>query len=210
MSTSRGDSEANVQQNRNRFLKQFNVTGSDVAQGRQVSLDGIESVQGPGIYDRCDALITDQKQVVLSVLTADCAPVMIWSSDKPLVASVHSGWQGSELDILGKTIKRMVADHSVTPASLHMVIGPGLTVENFEVGPEFSDKFPGKYLHDHEQGRFKFDNNRYLGDRAQACGILPSQIEVLKQCTYADGDLFFSHRRDKNVTGRMMSIIGIT
>lgn len=209
MSTSRGDSESNVQKNRARFLDYFQATEADVAQGRQIGSDGIHKVQSPGVYPNCDALITDQKQVLLGVLTADCAPVLIWSSDSALVASVHSGWQGSELDILGKTIKKMKSDYSVSPESLHLVIGPGLTVDNFEVGPEFIDKFPCQYLHDQEQGRFKFDNNRYLNDRAIACGVPPAQIEVLKYCSYKDNDLFFSHRRDNNITGRMMSIIGM-
>lgn len=209
MSTSRGDTEENVHKNRERLLDHFGVTQTDLAQGRQIGMDGIQTVQAPGVYDGCDAMITDQKQVILSVLTADCAPVMIWSTQSDLVASVHSGWQGSELDIMGKTIRKMVVDHGVDPTSLYMVIGPGLTVENFEVGPEFIDKFPQDYLQDFSQGRFKFDNNQYLNDRAIACGIPANHIEVLNYCTYRDKNLFFSHRRDKNVTGRMMSIIGI-
>lgn len=210
MSISRGDSLENVSTNRSRFLSNWGIKPSQLAQGNQISEDGLAVVSSPGVYDACDALICSTPQIFLSVLTADCAPILIWSTERDVVASVHSGWQGSEMDILGRTIDRLVEDFQVPAASLCIVIGPGLSQENFEVGPEFSTKFPQDYLQEFGEDRYKFDNNRYLGDKAIACGVPGSQIEILNYCTCADEALFFSHRRDRNTTGRMMSIIGIS
>ncbi len=210
MSTSKGDSAENVHANRQEFLNEFSIDEAQLAQPIQISRAGIEIIHRPGKYAECDALITEQTDVYLSILTADCTPVLIWSEDRPLVAAVHSGWQGSELDILGHTIREMMHAFNVSPASLSMVIGPGLSQDNFEVGPEFSEKFKPEYLRmipdsDHSY----FNNNQHLMDTGVKHGIPVEQIEVMPFCSYRDQDLFFSHRRDKEITGRMMSVIGI-
>ncbi len=210
MSTSRGDTLENVSANRDLFLKELGTSSDRLAQGVQVSRDGIETVTSPGDYTQTDALITTVRNVYLRVLTADCSPVLIWSTDHPLVAAVHSGWQGSELNILGRTIEKMKREFKVNTLSLNVAIGPGLSRDNFEVGPEFRDKFSAKYLSSRQgSNKFTFDNNRFLFDAAVRQGIPEDQIEILPYCSKADEDLFFSHRRDKGVTGRMMSVIGI-
>ncbi|MCF6237492.1 MAG: polyphenol oxidase family protein [Candidatus Marinimicrobia bacterium] len=210
MSTSRGDLIEHVAANRKLFMAQFNAHESQLAQPIQISQDQVEIVTTPGLYPACDALITETPGIYLSVLTADCSPILIWSEEYPVVAAVHSGWQGSELDILGKTLERMLDSYSITPAAISMVIGPGLSPENFKVGPEFSEKFQTEYLLKTAGGdRFYFDNNRYLKDTAMHHGIPADQIEILPYCSYRDDTLFFSHRRDQGITGRMMSVIGI-
>ncbi len=210
MSTSRGDTESNVTTNRQLFCGELGTNESRLAEPLQISRDGIKIIDSTGSYPDTDALITSQVDVFLRVLTADCAPVLIWSNKKPLVAAVHSGWQGSELDILGKTLKLMCSDFRADITSLHVVIGPGLTRENFEVGPEFSQKFPPEYLcRINGRDRYLFDNNRFLSNTAIRLGVPETQIEVLPFCSYKNSELFYSHRRDKGTTGRMMSIIGI-
>ncbi|NQV16717.1 peptidoglycan editing factor PgeF [bacterium] len=210
MSTKRGDSPEKVNANRHIFLDALNLAPSELAQAIQISRDNVQIVTNPGLYIDQDALITRTQGVVLSILTADCTPILLWSMAKPLVAAVHSGWQGSELDVLGKTLQKMIDDFGVSPTEIYMVIGPGLSKDHFEVGPEFETKFPGKYLYSlHESDRFQFDNNCYLYDTALKNGIPEEQIEVLPFCTFRDEELFFSHRRDKGTTGRMMSVIGI-
>jgi len=210
MSTSRGDSEENIVANRQLFLNEFGINESQLAEPLQVSRDGIEIVDVPGQYADRDALITRHPGVYLRVLTADCAPILIWSQNQPLVAAVHSGWQGSALDILGQTLKLMHTEMDADYDSLCLAIGPGLTQDNFEVGPEFREKFPSKNLRAIEgNDRLMFNNNTFLRDTAIQLGIPSHQIEILPFCSYGDTELFFSHRRDGGTTGRMMSVIGI-
>ena len=210
MSTSRGDSLENVTANRQLFLEQFNTCETQLAQPVQISQAGIEIVKYPGKYTARDALITETPGVYLSILTADCAPILIWSEEHPLVAAVHSGWQGSGLNILGKTLELIMDSFTITPTSINLVIGPGLSQEKFEVGSEFSGKFQAAYLKEAANSdRFYFDNNSYLKDTALNYGIPADQIEVLPYCSYRDDALFFSHRRDQGLTGRMISVIGI-
>jgi len=210
MSISRGDSGDNVKVNRQLFLSELGVTEASLAEPLQVSRDGIEIVDAPGRYDDRDALITTRRGVFLRMLTADCAPILIWSRNEPIVAAVHSGWQGSALDILGKTLRLIHSKYGAEYNTLCMLIGPGLTQENFEVGPEFSQKFPSEYLQPlHGRSSYLFNNNDYLRDTARQLGLPEQQIEVLPFCSYRDHELFFSHRRDGGTTGRMMSVIGM-
>ena len=210
MSISRGDIEKNVSANRKVFLKQLGINEAQLSEPLQVSRDGIEIVDVPGEYAHCDALITAQPGVFLRVLTADCSPILIWSHEQALVAAVHSGWQGSELDILGQTLKKMHTEMGAEMGSLYLAIGPGLSQDNFEVGSEFGDKFPAAYLLPHQNSqRYLFNNNAFLRDTAIELGVPPHQIETLPFCSYRDDELFFSHRRDGGTTGRMMSVIGI-
>ena len=210
MSISRGDSETNVSANRQYFLDEMGAGSAQLAEPLQISRDGVEIVDEPGQYSDSDALITTQPGVYLRVLTADCSPILIWSRTDAIIAAVHSGWQGSELNILGKTLKKMKTLMEADVESLCLVIGPGLSQENFEVGPEFKDKFPEEFLLPlPDSDRYLFDNNAYLKDSAMQFGVPASQIETLPYCSYRDDSLFYSHRRDGGTTGRMMSVIGI-
>jgi len=210
MSTSRGDSEANVASNRKTFLKEFRISEAQLAEPLQISRDGIKIVDTPGIYANQDALITTRPGLFLRVLTADCSPILIWSLNDRVVAAVHSGWQGSELDILGQTLQLMKMKLGVDLDSLCIALGPGLTQEKFEVGPEFKEKFSSEYLLPLQgKDKYLFNNNAYLRDTAIKQGVPADQIETLAYCSYRDDELFFSHRRDGGTTGRMMSVIGI-
>lgn len=210
MSTSRGDDETNVAENRKRFLDQINVSASQLAQPLQIGGGGVQLINTPGEYPEQDALITTKQNIYLRILTADCAPILIWSLSDQVVGAVHSGWQGSEFNILGKTLTKMTRELGVDPKSLCVAIGPGLSQENFEVGLEFLDKFDAQYLKPVSEGpKYLFNNNGYLRDSAIQAGVPPHQVEILPYCSYKDDHLFFSHRRDRGITGRMMSIIGI-
>ena len=210
MSTSSGDSEANVAANRQLFFEEFGINPAQLAEPLQIGRDGVKIIDQPGVYASQDALITAQPGVYLRVLTADCSPILIWSDKDLFVAAVHSGWQGSELDILGKTLKKMHTEMGAELESLYLVIGPGLSQDNFEVGPEFSDKFPAEFLIPLQgRNRYLFDNNAYLRDTAIRLGVPAHHIETLPYCSYKEDSLFYSHRRDAGTTGRMMSVIGI-
>lgn len=211
MSISRGDLPLNVNQNRRLFLDALGVPESGLAQAVQISRDCVRQVETTGEYPDCDAMITSSTKVYLSILTADCTPILIWADHNPVIAAVHSGWQGSELDLLGKTIKMMITDYHVKSDSLNLVIGPGLSREYFEVGPEFRTKFPPAYLKGHQgSGKIFFDHNAYLRESAIRQGVPGHKIEILDYCSYRDEDLFFSHRRDRGITGRMISVIGMS
>ena len=208
-STSRGDSTENVAENRQRFFHKHHVESTRLAQPVQISGSHVGEATQPGLYADTDALITNKSNLFLTVLTADCSPILFWDTTSNVVGAVHSGWQGSAENILGKALKLAMEIYQLSPDTTYLAIGPGLSVKHFEVGLEFEEKFPLEYLTSNKNAtKYYFDNNRFLRDTALGLSIPKTHIDVLPYCSFADDELFFSHRRDQGTTGRMMSIIG--
>ena len=110
----------------------------DLALPRQVHSDNICWMKEPGRPEQTDAVITDQPGLCVCVKTADCIPILLYDTRKRIVAAVHAGWRGTVARIVSKTIKQM---QPVSPDDIHAIIGPGLSLEWFEVGDEVYDAF---------------------------------------------------------------------
>ncbi len=157
-----------------------------------------------------DAAWTDRPGCVLSVMTADCLPVLIADRSGSCVAAVHGGWRGLHADIIQKTI----ASLPVGASELSAWLGPAIGPLAFEVGAEVKSAFtdvsksfescfnagpaPDKYLADIFAIGTKYLNN---------AGV--HQVTGGYRCTYQDQQHFFSHRRDAGRTGRMATLIWI-
>lgn len=163
---------------------------------------------------RADALVTDRPGVALSVLTADCMPVLLADVDAGVIGTAHAGWRGLLAGVLEATLDTMEAlgaDRAETVA----VIGPCISQRAYEVGPELLQRFEDD---DPETLRF-FANgqgDRYLFDlpglglhRLRAAGV--GLAEWTRHCTYGDSELFFSYRRSVHRNeadyGRLISAI---
>jgi YfiH family protein len=158
---------------------------------------------------QADALLTTDVTKILAIRTADCVPILLSDASGKIVAAVHAGWRGVIADVIPNTIRQMhqPADH------LLAAIGPCISFDSFEVGPEVLDHFLAAFG-DAAPIR-RADNGKGYVDLRQACrlqllraGIPQSQIDQTDRCTFRDADEFFSHRRDNGVTGRMAALIG--
>ena len=110
----------------------------DLALPRQVHSDNVCWMKEPGRPEQTDAVITDQPGLCVCVKTADCIPILLYDTRKRVVAAVHAGWRGTVSRIVQKTIKRMLPE---SPDDLHAIIGPGISLEWFEVGDEVYEAF---------------------------------------------------------------------
>ena len=110
----------------------------DLALPRQVHSDNVLWMKEAGRPEQTDAVITDQPGLCVCVKTADCIPVLLYDTRKRLVAAVHAGWRGTVSRIVTKTIRQM---QPVSPEDLHAIIGPGISLEQFEVGDEVYEAF---------------------------------------------------------------------
>ena len=87
-----------------------------------------------------DGMITENKKIALSILTADCAPIFIYDNKSPLICALHSGWRGCLNDIVTNCIKQITAiDHNIN--NLNAIVGPCLAKKNFEVSSNFQKNF---------------------------------------------------------------------
>jgi len=89
---------------------------------------------------KADAVITDQKNIPIGVLTADCVPVLICDEKKKIIAAIHAGWKGAYKDIISKVINFMIKKGS-NPKNITAAIGPAISVKNYEVKEDFKRKF---------------------------------------------------------------------
>ncbi|AGK97292.1 peptidoglycan editing factor PgeF [Clostridium pasteurianum] len=163
-----------------------------------------------GIVHEGDAIITDKPNVAIGVFTADCVPVLIYSKDRSIIAAVHSGWKGTFLEIVYKTIKRIVDMYSVDVKDIKVYIGPHNRECCYEFGKDIAEKFYEKDIYKN----IKFYNNGKLN--LEACilrqlvkiGVLKENIKSLNICTFCnDRYELFSYRKQKVNYGRMYSFI---
>ncbi|WP_299935590.1 peptidoglycan editing factor PgeF [uncultured Pelagimonas sp.] len=169
----------------------------------------------PNDKPKADALVTATPGVALSILTADCQPVLFADAEAEVIGAAHAGWKGAMGGVLETTIDAMIA-LGATRENISAVIGPSISQRAYEVGPEFLDSFLSE---DPENSRFFADGQ---GDKAQF--DLPSyglhklrnagvNAEWTRHCTYSDPDRFFSYRRATHAGdadyGRLISVIRI-
>ena len=172
----------------------------DLALPRQVHSDNVCWMKEPGRPEQTDAVITDQPGLCVCVKTADCIPVLLYDTRKRIVAAVHAGWRGTVARIVQKTIRQMQAQ---SPDDLHAIIGPGISLEWFEVGDEVyedfkAEGFPMERIAK-KISRWHIDlweANRWLLEKQ---GV--TDIFVEGTCTRTSEN-FYSARRETLNTGR--------
>jgi YfiH family protein len=201
--------------NRTRAAEALGIAPEALLGVHQVHSARAITVTEPGTEPvRADALVTDRPGLALSVLAADCQPVLFADHHAGVVGAAHAGWRGTLDGVLEATLDAMEALGADRAATL-AVIGPCISQRNYEVGPEFLDDF---LADDPENARFFADGtgDRYLFDlpglglhRLRAAGI--GEATWTRHCTYADPERFFSYRRSTHAKeadyGRLISAI---
>ena len=167
---------------------------------------------------KADALITNIPNIILGVLTADCAPVLIQDSSKKIIAAIHVGWKGAMNNILAKTVETII-DLGSDIQNIKLAIGPCIGPKSYEVGNDFYIKFTKnnnvnkKFFQKTKQDKFKFDLPKYIYHQAINLGLKINQISNINKDTFLEKNKFFSFRRNfksnLNDCGRMISTISM-
>tara|TARA_B100001250_G_C19756022_1_gene770131 strand:- start:81 stop:833 length:753 start_codon:yes stop_codon:yes gene_type:complete len=162
-----------------------------------------------------DGLITKKKFIALCILTADCAPVLIYDPINKLIAAAHVGWKGAYKKIIIKIIKRLINIGS-KKKDLVVVIGPCIARNSYEVKKDFKNKFiqqdrRNTMFFKNQCGKIYFSLRDYVSDQIVNFGI--KKVELIKKDTYIKKNNFFSSRKSKknkeNDYGRNISLIMI-
>ena len=88
-----------------------------------------------------DALISNAKNIIMGISTADCIPVVVYDREHRAAAAIHAGWKGTVLRIVEKAIDEMARIFDTKPEQCTAAIGPGISQDSFEVGTEVLDQF---------------------------------------------------------------------
>jgi hypothetical protein len=200
-----GDSLQAVGENRRRLTAAAGLP-AEPAWLTQVHGTTVAELGASGPVGPADAAFTRRRGRVCAILTADCLPIMLAADSGDLVAAAHAGWRG----LAGGVIEATVEALQVAPEHLLAWLGPAIGPEHFEVGAEVrealvkSDLGAEAAFVPNARGRFMADLSALARRRLAALGV--SRIYGGGQCTYADGERYFSHRRD-GVTGRQATLI---
>lgn len=201
------DDPERVTENRRRVCKALGIPLDRLATAGQVHGATVTVVDTPGHVPNCDALVTTTPNLYLSVVTADCAAVLLVDTEAAVVAACHSGWRGTVAQIVPRAIATM-SDQGADPAHIYAYISPCIGVEAFEVGPEVAAQFDNAVVDTSLGDRPHVDLKHALQRQLHQQGVPRDQVETAPQCTATSDDLF-SHRANGPTTGRMMGIIGM-
>jgi YfiH family protein len=202
------------------------INRSRVADAMGVSLDallGVHQIHSADVVTitqpsterpKADALVTSTRGVALSVLAADCQPVLFADHDAGVIGAAHAGWKGALGGVLEATLDAMEA-LGASRANTDVVIGPSISQTAYEVGPEFFEDFIAQ---DPDFARFFVNgkNCKYLFNlpalglhRLRQAGV--RSVEWTRHCTYADPARFYSYRRATHLKeadyGRLIAAI---
>lgn len=211
------DDPAHVAENRGRIAGHFGLAPDRLVTVHQVHSADAVRVTGPwqGDRPRADGMATDRPGVALAILTADCAPVLLADAGAGVIGACHAGWRGALDGVIGATVAAMTALGARREA-IRAIIGPCISQANYEVGPEFVERFldedPGhaRFFAGGNGDRAMFDLPGFGLARLRAEGVA---AEWTGHCTYADPARFFSFRRathaDEPDYGRLVSAIAL-
>ena len=162
-----------------------------------------------------DALITNRSNTPIGVLTADCAPILIFESKNKMVAAIHAGSKGAYKGIIKKVIKFMIQKGCSTD-HITADIGPCISLKSYEVKQDFIKRFikkdvKTKTFFKKAGNKSYFNLNKYIAYQLKSLNI--KKIEIINKDTFNIKNNFFSARRsksrDENDYGRNISIIMI-
>lgn len=147
---------------------------------------------------RVDAMVTKTHGLALSVLTADCQPVLFADAMAGVIGAAHAGWKGALGGVLEATLEAMI-DLGANRQNVAAVIGPSISQRAYEVGPEFFETFYDadndntRFFVSGQDDRYHFDLPGYGLHRLRGAGV--AHAEWTRHCTYSDPDRFYSYRR---------------
>jgi YfiH family protein len=201
------DDPANVVENRRRLCAEIGADPAQATMPYQRHSKDVRRADGRGIdipgtrFEECDALWTDEPERPVLVLAADCVPVALArrNGDRPAVAVVHVGWRG----LLGGVVRNALAALGTsTAAAIGPAIGPCCYEVRDDVAAPFRERFGASIVAD---GRLDLWTAAESELRGAGCAI----VERLDLCTFCHPQLFFSHRRDRGLTGRQGVIAAV-
>lgn len=213
-----GDDPAAVAENRARAAGAV-LAGADLVGLYQIHSPCCVTVQEPWTDDQrpeADAMVTDRRGLLLSILTADCAPVLLADRDAGVIGAAHAGWKGALGGVTDATLEAMEALGAVR-GRIIAAIGPCIAQPSYEVDTAFhgrfvaADSLNARFFAAGRAGHWQFDLESYVAHRLDSAGV--GLVERLGLDTLAAPERFYSYRRaslgGEPAYGRQMSLIGL-
>ena len=214
-----GDDPQAIAQNREALCQLLGVDDDRLLMPHQVHLTEVVKVDEAFLrlsaderqqrFEGVDALMTDVGRVCIGVSTADCIPVLLYDPVHHAVCAIHAGWRGTVQRIVEAAVDKMTKAYGSQPQDLKVQIGPGISLDSFEVGDEVYEAFveAGFEMPRISRRDAKWHIDLPLCNRLQLEGMgVPShQVSVAPDCTFKQPETWFSARRLGIQSGRIFT-----
>jgi len=205
-----GDNQNNVEKNFT-ILKNHLKTKNLVLM-KQIHSGIVKEIKSVNdTFLECDAIITNQPNIYLRVMVADCNPILVYDKHNRAIGAINAGRAGVFKNIINNTLLLMKDRFKTNFKDLEIVIGPSIKSCCYEVGQEIADIC---YAKNYQFALSKKNNSYYLDliqiilFQLKELNILDKQIVIDNHCTSCDNNLFYSYRKEKT-TGRFLGVIGM-
>ena len=210
------DSKKNIQKNLKLVAKKMSVKSENLVLMHQTHSNNVIEIKRINFKKKiyADAMITKLRGVSLSVLTADCVPIILYDSKNKIIGCIHAGWKGAFKNIIKNTIRKIRKISS--KSKIYASVGPCIGLKSYEVDIKFYKKFIFKstknklYFLNKSKSKKLFNLRRFVTDKLKECKVEVAQVN---HDTFAEKNKFFSFRRScrlkQNDYGRCLSTIGI-
>lgn len=220
--------DAHARENYLDLGQQLGIKLEDMVKSKQTHTDVVKIVTrengGDGILrpldesEPYDGLITNEKNLLLCTVEADCVPVYFYDPVKEVIAMVHSGWKGTVKKISEVTIEKMKSAFGCQPSDMLVAIGPHICKDCYEVGEDLYEEFSKTFAPAEMEKIFiRKNQEKYLLNLEEAVkltleenGVPAASIFSAGVCTLhsqVEGYSFCSYRRTKSKTERMLTAI---
>ena len=210
------DNINNIRKNIDRVCKKIGCNKNNLILMSQIHSNIVHKVTKiPNKKLKGDSLVTNRKGIALGILTADCAPILIYDPVNNLIGAIHAGWRGAYKKIVSNTLKKFKFKGS-NFKDLIVVIGPCISKKNYEVKSDFFNKFitneqSNKKFFNYKNNKMYFSLSDYIKQNFLNLGV--KNVEIIKKDTYKTSNNFFSARKSLknklNDYGRNISVIMI-
>lgn len=196
-----------AQKNRDILSQKLNISNQKLIWMEQTHSANVVIVtknsQNP--IQNCDAIITNEINLSLMVMVADCIAILISDPIKKVIAAVHSGRNGTFLKILQNTLEKMRDEFGCDAENIEIEFGPSIGFCCYEVSKDLAKIVINSFGSKFEKDR-KIDLIGINLRIAKMCGIKKENIKISEACTFCGGDDYFSYRKNKNC-GRFCGLI---
>ncbi len=215
----RGDIPERVRENYRILGDAVGFSPENTVFTKQIHSDIVERVgadeRGRGLLreveNGCDALVTNEPEVVLTVFSADCTPILFYDPVQKAIGAAHAGWRGTAAGIAAKTVEKMVAEFGCAPQNIRAAIGPCISQCCFECDADVPNAMI-EALGDEANAYIRpLGEKYYVNLKGLNAHLLRrvgvTQIDIADECTACAPHRFWSHRRVGNQRGSLAAMI---
>lgn len=138
-----GDEAGHIAQNLHALATLLGIPDNHIIMPHQVHGVEVRRIDAPQqeVIEGVDAVMTDVSHLCIGVSTADCIPIIIYDEAHHAACAVHAGWRGTVKCIAQVAVEAMCKTYGSVPSQMKAVVGPGISLESFEVGEEVYQQF---------------------------------------------------------------------